>query len=126
MFVTGKLVEKNVSLDELRDGSPVVSPDWLATRTWVVNLRWQSFEDQAAQFVHHRGGLVERFEKAPAKPITGVSFVDCKVTEADFQGLVDLPELWGIDLDSSPVTPAILKALEPIKQLRAWHSAARH
>ncbi len=83
------------------------------------SARADEAEDKAVAFVEKLGGTVTRDEKAPGKPVVGVSFqptiiivkTEGKVTDSDLKELVGLKNLTTLDLGSTGVTGAGLKEL---------------
>src|ERR1700730_16506790 len=66
-------------------------------------------EDRAVEAVKQLGGSIERAEKAPGKPVTGVNLKNTKVTDAGLKDLAALKGLLWLNLEHTRVTDAGLK-----------------
>ena len=69
-------------------------------------------EDKAVSLVEKLSGNVTRDNKAPGKPVVGVTLANPKVTDAELKELGALKNLTTLDLRFTKVTAAGLKDLQ--------------
>ncbi len=87
------------------------------------SARADEAEDKAVALVEKFGGKVTRDDKAPGKPVVGVSLftgpgkVNLKVTDAGLKELAALKNLTTLMLGGAKVTDAGLKELAALKSL---------
>jgi uncharacterized protein YjbI with pentapeptide repeats len=74
-------------------------------------------DDKAVQFIEKLGGKVTRDDKAPGKPVVGVSLFKTQVTDAGLKELAPLKNLTSLNLVGTKATDAGLKELAPLKNL---------